>query len=121
MILDDIRAALEGVDDVVLYGTASTLPKDAPWNYTVFGRRKTRVNDNLASTAQEFDVAVVREGYVPEGLEDAVVAAMRTIPGMNPVKGQSVQYMYDRKPGTNLVVEMMVITFARPRKPEGWR
>lgn len=114
--LDAINEALSGIDDNVIYGTARTLPKDAPWDYTVFGRRRTKLNTGLTSKGCEYDVAVVRENFVPEGMEEKVIGAMRAIPGMAPVTGQSVQYYYDRKPGTNVTVEMMVVTFAKSSK-----
>lgn len=111
MILDDISAALKGINGDVFYGTAAKLPKDDPWNYIVFSRAESVATTRLSSRSATFEVSLVHEGYVPEESVEAAIKAMKEIPGMNLAQGSSVRYAYDVKPGTKTTVEMAVLTF----------
>lgn len=117
--LDLISEALAGVEERgrVYYGTASKLPKGAPWNYTVFSRAPAKPSGNLTSISDGYEVAVVREGYVPEGLDKRVIDAMGGIPGMRLEADSTIEYAYQVKPGTRDTVEMMVVRFRKARKP----
>lgn len=110
--LDQISAALKGVDGQVFYGTAAKLPKGQPWNYTVFSREPASRSANKTGFTHVYAVSVVREGYVPEGVMAKVVAAMEAIPGMR-MSGDSVEFAYQVKPGTTDTCEMMTVTFAK--------
>lgn len=116
MILDDIKEALAEVNGPVFYGTAAALPKGNPWDYVVFSRASADMNANLDSISEVFEVAVVHEGYIPEGVVAATAKAMRDIPGMRIAQGSSVKYVYDVKPGTATTVEMAVMTFNKASK-----
>lgn len=111
MVLDDINAALEGINGPVFYGTAAKLPKDDPWNYTVFSRTEAVMTAHLSSRSATFEVALVHEGYIPEESVKATIEAMAELPGMNLAQGSSIRYAYDVKPGTKVTVEMAVLTF----------
>lgn len=117
--LDLINDALKTVEDEerVYYGTASKLPQGAPWNYTVFSRNATEPSSNLTSMSDGFIVAIVRENFVPEGMDKAIIDAMRAIPGMRLEADADIEYAYQVKPGTHDTVEMMVIRFKKARKP----
>lgn len=117
--LDRIADALSSVeeDGRVFYGTASQLPKGAPWNYTVFSRAPATPSQNLTSISDAYEVAVVREDYVPEGHDKSVIDAMRSVPGMKLDAGQDIDHVYQVKPGTRDTVEMMIIRFVKGRKP----
>lgn len=112
--LEKIEAALKEIDPRTYYGTAAKIGRDEPWDYTVFGRESATMNANYTSLTEVYPVAVIRENYVPESMEDAVLAAMRTIPGIKPTG--DVVYDYMVKPGTTDIVEMMIIRFQRSRK-----
>ena len=115
--LDDIRDALAKVDSNVFYGTASKLEGGEPWNYTVFSRDEDAPKDTLGGFTQRYEVAVVRESFVPEGLRDDVIAAVSALPGMRLDREKSVEYVYESKPGASrTVVEMMVVHFAKAVK-----
>lgn len=113
--LNLIRDALKAVDVNVFYGIASQLPKDAPWNYTVFSRDTTDPTEKRTGYTDRYIVSVVREDYIPEGLFDEVVEAVEGIPGMR-FSAQGAEYVYDVMPGTSDTAEMMVVRFAKPRK-----
>ena len=105
MVLDDISAALKDINGPVFYGTAAKLPKDKPWNYTVFSRADSNATTHLSSRSDAFEVALVHEGYIPEGSVEAAIVAMKGLPGMNLAQGSSIRYAYDVKPGTKTTVE----------------
>lgn len=117
--LDRIAAALATVEerDRVYYGTASKLPAGAPWNYTVFSRAPASTSEYPTSISDAYDVAVVREGHVPEGHDKTVIDAMRSVPGMKVDTAHGIEYVYRVKPGTRDTVEMMVIRFSKGRRP----
>lgn len=114
--LDTIRDTLGKLDRRVYYGTASKLPQGAPWDYTVFSRDTTKPKDQLTGYTERYIVAVVREGYVPEGADREVIAAVEEIPGMRLDRTASIEYLYTVKPGTQDTVEEMVIHFAKAVK-----
>lgn len=117
MILNDIKAALEEVDERVFYGRAGELDDRDLWDYTVFSRSTLRASGGRTGFTDEFQVAVVREGYIPDGDLDATIRAVLSIPGMR-LSGDEFRYLYDTKPGTAAVVELIVLTFSRPRKSD---
>ena len=112
--LELIEQELKKIDPKTFYGTAAKIKRNEPWDYIVFSRENATMNDNLTSISMIYPVAVVRENYVPEGLEDQIILAMRNVPGMKPT-GEIV-FDYMTKPGTSDVVEMMVIRFRKSRK-----
>lgn len=117
MILSRISKALESIGPVVFYGMATTL-KDDLWDYIVFSRRTLRTATNKTGYTDLYEVAIVRENYVPDEDVDAVIDAMLGIPGVK-LSGSEFAYEYATKPNTNTVVEMLVLQFARARKSDG--
>lgn len=115
-ILDEIKGALGAIDDDVYYGTALSRNPNAPWNYTVFFRASTDLTGNKTGYRDAFQVAVVREGYIPEDMLQKVIDAMSGIAGMRLSDSQGVEYVYDVKPKTTQTVEMMVLQFCHARK-----
>lgn len=118
MILSDIKDALEKVDGSVYYGKAGALTDRDLWDYTVFSRATLKATGGRTGYTDEFDVAIVREDFIPEGDIEATIAAMLAIPGMR-LSGDEFTYLYDAKPGTDAVVELLVLRFARARKSDG--
>lgn len=115
-ILDSVKNALSEVDPSTFYGTAAGLPAKSPWNYTVFSRSTTKVKEGGCGFSDRLTVSVVRENYVPEGMLERVIDAMRAIPGVKLDAAREVEYVYDVKPGTSRTVEMMIVRFVRGRK-----
>jgi outer membrane receptor for ferrienterochelin and colicin len=56
--------------------------------------------------------------FIPDGLENDIIQAMRSIPGVN-VSGTDGDYNYVQKPNTNTVVEILTLEFVRARKRAG--
>ena len=118
MILDDIKNKLLEVDPVVFYGCVdeeSETIKSNLWNYIVFNRSKLRTDPSKTSYPDVFEVHIVREEYVPDGIDRDVIEKLRSIPGVKMSSEEGI-YNYARKNNTNLVVEMLTLTFTRARK-----
>lgn len=115
MILDEIMAKLEEVDPDVFYGSASRFDRSKPWDYIVFSRMAMRPNSRRTGYADVFEVAIVREGFIPDGLAELLISGMEEIRGVR-VLEEDFRYDYAVKPGTSDTVEMLVLRFARARK-----
>lgn len=115
MILTEIKEKLLEVDPVVFYGMVDNSMRETVWDYTVFDRKRITVNANKNSYSYYFSVHIVRENFIPEGLDRTVIAKVCEIPGMRLVDNDPV-FTYTPKPNTNTVVEMLSIDFVRPVK-----
>lgn len=115
MILDDIKSKLQTVDENVYYGLADRNKAEDEWNYIVFNRRTSDPSPNKTGYSDYFDVAIVREDYIPEGIDEQVISAMTEIKGMR-LTSEGGEYGYTRKGNTNAVVELLVLHFVRARR-----
>ena len=111
---DQIREKLEEVDPLVFYGTAANMEAEMLWNYIVFNRDRRAESVQRTGKTYYFNVAIVRENEIPEGLDDEVIGKVLEIPGLK-VAGDS-QYHYMEKQSTGAVVEMLIIPFVKPMK-----
>lgn len=115
MILTDIEARLKEIDPKVYYGMVDDSVAETVWDYIVFNRKTISHSSNKTSSTDKFDVHVIRENYIPDGLEDEVIDKLRELPGVR-LTGEDTSFAYVQKPNTNVVVEMMSIHFLRARK-----
>lgn len=115
MILEDIEAKLREIDPNVYYGMVDDSQNETAWNYIVFNRTGITHSANKTGATDRFDVHIIRENYVPEGVDTEVVDALCSIPGVR-LAGDSCTFNYVQKPNTNIVVEMLTIPFVRARK-----
>ena len=115
MILEEIKEKLEQIDKNVFYGAVDMSMKETLWNYIVFNRVKLSPSQNKTGCTAEYAVHIVREDFIPEGLEEEVIEALKTIKGLR-VDGDGGTYDYVTKPSTNNVVEMFSVNFYIPRK-----
>lgn len=115
MILDDIQSKLLEIDKCVFYGTAERLDRNSPWDYIVFSRRVMRQNSAKTGYADVFEVAIVREEFIPDGLPEKVIETVTSIRGVRLSDREGI-YDYAVKPNTTDTVEMLVLEFVRPRK-----
>ena len=115
MILDDIRTKLLEVDPNVMYGAFDKSFNEPIMDYIVFNRNNIGINKDKTSYSYYFSVHIVREEYIPEGLDRIVIAKMLEIPGMRLSEEKPV-YDYSMKPNTNVVLEMLSIDFVKPVK-----
>lgn len=115
MVLNELRDKLEQLDDNVFYGAVDNRMKEALWNYIVFNRVRLRIPTNKTSYSDYFDVHIVREEYIPEGLDTEVIEKVLEIEGMRLASEDGI-YNYVKKDNTNNVVEMLTLRFVRARK-----
>lgn len=115
MLLEKIKNKLEELDEFVYYGAVDTEVNEELWNYIVFNRVKLQSNVSKNAFSDYFDVHIVRENFIPEGLDEQVISRMLTINGVR-LASESSEFDYVRKSKTNSVVEMLTLHFVRARK-----
>lgn len=117
MILEEIESKLKELDSNVFYGMADSeaIKTMNKWDYIVFSRKTLSVDTSKNSYGEHFTVGIVRENYIPEGLDENVITKMREIAGMR-LASPDCQYSYVQKPNTNAVVELLTMEFVKPRK-----
>jgi hypothetical protein len=115
LILEDIKSKLQEIDTNVFYGMVDQSMKEQLWDYIVFNRNVMRTNANKTGYSTIYSVHIVREDFIPEGLEESVINKMLEIDGMR-LAGSDGTYTYVPKPNTNVVVEMFSIDFVKPKK-----
>ncbi|MBQ2894110.1 MAG: hypothetical protein IJE92_01170 [Clostridia bacterium] len=116
MILDEIKQRLEEVDPRVYYGMVDESVKDTVWDYIVFNRTKLKASTNRTGYTDGYDVHIIRENFVPEGVDLEIIAKMQSIDGIRLNVNEDGEYNYLQKPNTNIVVEMLTLHFVRARK-----
>lgn len=115
MILETIKEKLQEVDQNVFYGMVDPIMRETVWDYIVFNRKITKPGNERTCYGHYFTVNIVRENFIPEGLDLTVIDKMREIPGMK-LAGTDMEYNYTAKPNTNIVVEMLSIDFVKAVK-----
>jgi hypothetical protein len=115
LILEDIETKLKEIDDEVFYGMVDNSVETGEWNYIVFSRKSMSTSDSKKGYSDRFQVAIVRENYIPDGLCEQVISKMCEIAGMR-IASTDCRYTYTRKPNTNTVVELLTIEFVKARK-----
>lgn len=115
MILETIKDKLKEIDPNVFYGMVDDKMRETVWDYIVFNRKVTKPGTNRTGYSYYFSVNIVRENFIPEGLDLSVIKKMLEIPGMR-LAENDMEYNYTAKPNTNIVVEMLSIDFVRPVK-----
>lgn len=115
MILNDIKEKLLEVDPNVFYGMVDNSIRETVWDYMVFHRKRISISQNKTNFSYYFTVSIIRENFIPEGLDRTVISKICEIPGMRVADNDPV-FNYVAKPNTNVVVEMLSIDFVRPVK-----
>lgn len=115
MILDDIKAKLQEIDPHVYYGAVDPTNEFSLWNYTIFSRDRMNTNDNKTSHTYYYTVAIIRENFIPEGLAEQVIEKMCEIPGMRFAPSDH-PFDYMVKPSTSAIIELLRLTFYKPKK-----
>lgn len=115
MILNDIKEKLLEIDPNVFYGMVDNSMRETVWDYTVFERKTIAINTQKTSYSYYFSIHVVRENFIPEGLDKTVIDKVCEIPGMR-LADNTPTFSYVPKPNTNVVVEMLSIDFVKPVK-----
>ncbi len=116
MILNEIKAKLAEIDPNIYYGMVDDSVKDEPvWDYIVFDRKALKTNPSKSGYTEVYSVHIIREEYIPEGLEIEVIDKMLEIPGMKMSANDGV-YNYVMKTNTNIVMEIFSVEFIRAKK-----
>ena len=114
-LLNELREKLEQVDPVVFYGMVDNRIKETIWDYTVFNRTRLKSAANKTGFTDYIDIHIVRENYIPEGLDTEMITKVLEIDGMRLANEDGI-YTYVEKNNTNTVVEMLTLSFMRARK-----
>lgn len=115
MLLNDIKEKLREVDPCVYYGMVDKNRRETEWNYIVFDRVKMRSSQNKTGKIDLFDVHIIRENFIPDGLAEEVIQKITSIAGVRETTDDG-EYEYAEKQSTGNVVEMLTLHFARARK-----
>lgn len=121
MLLNDIKKVLKEIDPIVFYGIVPANLRDENgkkvdvWDYIVFNRVKLKNHANKTSYSDHFEVHIVREEFIPEGIDIDVIAKLTALPGVRLADDDGV-FTYVMKPNTDTVIEMLTLTFTRGRK-----
>lgn len=110
-MLNEIKNALESVDNNVFYGGITNREPTDKWDYIVFSRGPLQRNSKgNTSYTRTINVAIVREEYVPEETIQQVIDAMEAIPNVR-FADDGGDSDYERKTNTKAVVEAALLTF----------
>lgn len=115
MILNQIKEKLTEIDPKVFYGMVDPSIRETVWDYIVFDRKSLKPNASKTGYTEKYSVHIIREEYIPEGLELEVIDKMLEIDGVK-LSGDDGIYTYVQKPNTNIVVEMFSVDFIRAKK-----
>lgn len=110
MILEDIETKLSELGLPVFYGK-QRIGASEPWNYIVFARSSNARSASKHAKTKHVTVAVIHENYVDDDYDDVVAEKLCSLPGVR-IGDANVTYDYTTKPGTDIVVEAMVMDFA---------
>ena len=111
-ILKQIQDTLESFDLPVYYGRSFCKPED-DWNYFVFNRYY--INKSGKSNCDfnyYYQVHIIMEDFIPEGFEQEVIKAIQENTRLKLVDS-SMTFNYTTKNNTDMVVEMLTITFTK--------
>lgn len=114
IILDSIQEALKAFDLPVYYGRTFADEKDK-WNYIVFNRTNfSKSGRSNCDYNHYYQVHIIFEEYIPEGFEINIIKAMEKI-GLR-LENVPHTYNYTTKNNTDIVIEMLTITFTKSRR-----
>ena len=113
MILEEIKNKLLEIDPNVFYGAVDNRMRETVWDYIVFERKQMDIPTNKTGHSLRFTVHIIREAFIPEGLELQVIEKMKEISGVR-VSDQGGTYDYTTKPSTGAVVEAFSIDIVKP-------
>lgn len=115
MLLTEIETRLKEFGLPVYYGLVDESQREMVWDYFVFNRRTLKHLGNKTGVSEYFDVHIIRENYIPEGVADEIIETICSIPGVRRT-AEDCTFQYSQKPNTNIVLELLTIPFVRARK-----
>lgn len=117
MILEEVKNKLKEADPLVFYGMVDETEITLAWNYTVFMRTALSSSTNKTGYSDRLKVVIIRENFIPEGLDVEVIEKMNEI-GWR-LASPDCPYEYVKNPNTNTVVELLTMEFVKARKRVG--
>ena len=114
-ILEQLQEVLECFGYPVYYGRSFCKPQDA-WNYIVFNRQRIdKAGKSNCDFNYYYQVHIIMEDYIPEGFEINVIKSIQENVRLKLVD-TPMQFNYTTKNSTDMVVEMLTITFTKSVK-----
>lgn len=111
-----IQEKLNEIDPHIYYGMVPDIVEIDKWNYFVFGQQRMKKSGSSSHDLNGYwYVVIVREDFIPDDLVKNVITKLTEIPGLRLADGD-FQYEYITKGGTNIVVEMVMLTFTKMKK-----
>ena len=112
-LLEKIESTLLQFKIPVYYGKTFAKENDT-WDYFIFNRQRiSRSGTNNIDINYQYQVHIISENYIEEDLEIQVIKALKSI-GLKLV--DSGQFNYVTKGNTDIVVEMLTLTFSKTNK-----
>lgn len=113
---ETLEKALKEIDDNIYYGKVPESALQNAWNYLVFGKKKIKKAGNSGiDLCDYYWVGIIRENYIPDELVFDVIDKLNSIPGLK-LTDEDGEYDYTFKGKTDLVVEILTLTFAKVKK-----
>jgi hypothetical protein len=111
-----IESALKEIDSNVFYGKVPESALDDAWNYLVFGKKRLKkAGQSGIDLCDYYWIGIIREEYIPDQLVFDIIDKLNSIPGLKLVD-EDGEYDYTFKGKTDLVVEILTLTFAKIKK-----
>ena len=112
-LLEKIESTLLQFKIPVYYGKTFAKENDT-WDYFIFNRQRiSRSGTNNIDINYQYQVHIISENYIEEDLEIQVIKALKSR-GLKLV--DSGQFNYVTKGNTDVVVEMLTLTFSKTNK-----
>ena len=112
-ILEQIESALSVFEYPVFYGK-TFIGSNERFDYFVFNRQRI---EHTGKTQNDFSyyyqVHIIMEDYIPESFEVEVIKAILNNTKLK-LANNAMTYQYTTKGGTDIVVELLTITFVLP-------
>lgn len=113
-----IYEKLQKIDENVFYGLATQefLSNAKELNYIVYGSDGfIKSSTSKIDLIDYFSVAIIRENFILDETRQSVIKKILEIPGIR-LADDKAQNSYVRKGNTDILLEILVITFAKSRK-----
>ena len=113
-LLQELEECLSAFDMPVYYGRSFAKQNDT-WNYIVFNRQSiNKSGTSRIDLNYQYQVHIIMEDYIDEDFEIQVIKAIQDNTKLK-LTG-TAQYNYVTKNNTDVVVEMLTLTFTRTSK-----
>ncbi len=113
-LLESIEKCLNTFGLPVYYGRSFAKQNDA-WNYIVFNRQSfNKSGTSRIDLNYQYQVHIIMENYIDEDFEINIIKALQEQTKLK-LTG-TAQYNYVTKNNTDIVVEMVTLTFTRTSK-----